>query len=157
MTEAPSGKTPAKDVLVKITATFFGAGYSPWAPGTMGSLAGIMIAWFVGPSAYLYLAVFAALGFLVCPASVRVFNSTDPSMFVMDEVCGVMIAALLVPRTIAFYAGAFILFRLFDIAKPWPISIIQKSKRPSAIMWDDVLAGVFANLVLRGILLLLNP
>ena len=135
--------------FAKIVATFFGIGYSPWAPGTIGSLAGIGITWFAGPLTSIVLLIFLALGFAVCKPAAEAFKSADPSFFVMDEVCGVMIAAFLVPRTYIFYGAAFILFRIFDIAKPWPISLIQKSEEPAAIMWDDVLAGIFANVLIR--------
>ena len=139
---------------VKLLATFFGAGYSRWAPGTVGSLAGIAMAWFAEPFIfYPALFIFLALGFLASGASIKIFKSDDPACFVMDEVCGAMIAVCLLPKTWPLYAMGFLLFRLFDITKPWPISLIQKSKHFSAIMLDDILAGVFAIVLLRVYLL----
>ncbi len=148
----PSDNRLFGDNFVKITATFFGIGYFPWGPGTMGSLAGILIAWFTGDFFWLPLLIFLVLGFAVCRPAIRVLNSGDPSSFVMDEVVGVMIAAASIPHTWQFYLAAFVLFRIFDIAKPWPISVIQKSKLPRAIMADDILAGLFANILIQGYL-----
>lgn len=148
----PSDKKLFGDNFVKLTATFFGIGYFPWGPGTMASLAGIVIAWFSGSLFIPLVMIFMALGFSVTAPAIRVLKSGDPSSFVIDEVVGVMIAAASIPHTWQFYAAAFILFRIFDIAKPWPISVIQKSKLPRAIMGDDILAGLFANILIQGYL-----
>ena len=152
MTGKISPSKSFQNFFIKLTATFFGIGYSPWAPGTMGSLAGLFLAWFIDKSSIDYLLIFLVLGFLVCKSAVDFFSSGDPSCFVMDEVCGMMITVLFIPRTFYLYLAGFILFRIFDIAKPWPISRIQQSKSPWAIMWDDILAGIFANLLIRGYL-----
>ena len=145
-----------RESLVKMIATFSGAGYSRWAPGTMGSLAGVAIAWFAEPFIfYPALLICLALGFLASGASIKIFKSDDPACFVMDEVCGVMIAVCLVPKTWPLYAMGFLLFRFFDITKPWPISLIQKSKHFSSIMLDDILAGAFAFALLHGYLFLI--
>ena len=149
-----SGKQPLGDRLVKLTATFFGIGLSGWAPGTMGSVAGVLIAWFAGPAAPALLLFFIALGFIIAKPATRVLNSGDPSSFVLDEVCGMMLALTLVPKDIYLFGAGFILFRFFDILKPWPISLIQKSKRPAAILWDDLAAGLFANVLIQLYLIL---
>ena len=110
-----SGKQPLGDRLVKLTATFFGIGLSGWAPGTMGSVAGVLIAWFAGPAAPALLLFFIALGFIIAKPATRVLNSGDPSSFVLDEVCGMMLALTLVPKDIYLFGAGFILFRFFDI------------------------------------------
>ena len=138
-----------RNFIIKITGTFLGVGYSPWAPGTLASAAGLALAWFLGSYFPLFLVFFLVLGFAASGPATRLFFSGDPQCFVMDEVCGMMISLIMIPRTVYCYLAGFILFRVFDIAKPWPISRIQKSKHPSAIMWDDVLAGIFANIILR--------
>lgn len=132
------------DRFVKIAATFFGVGYAPWAPGTAGSLAGLVIAWFSGPYVW---AVFLALALLALAVSRRaavLFASRDPGVFVLDEVCGVMVPVLLLPKNLLLYAMAFAVFRFFDIVKPWPIARIQRSAHPWAIVWDDLAAGAAA-------------
>ena len=152
MTKAFSKKKYFSDLFVKAVVTFLGTGYFPWAPGTMGSLAGILIAWFAGPFFFIYLLIFAVLGFAVSKPATRIFTSSDPSFFVIDEVVGAMISVILIPGSLVLYLTGFLLFRLLDVAKPWPIAIIQKMKHPWAIMGDDVLAGIFANLVLRALI-----
>jgi phosphatidylglycerophosphatase A len=67
----------------------------------------------------------------------------------MDETCGMMLSLVWLPREVSIYIGAFILFRLLDIIKPWPICLIQQSKRPTSIVWDDLAAGVATNAILQ--------
>ncbi len=141
MKPAPGSPHPA---FVKISATFFGAGCVPWAPGTAGSLAGLLLAWFIGPYVWAALILLTALAFYVSRPAAQLFASDDPKSFVLDEVCGVLIPALFIPKNILLYAIAFAAFRFFDIVKPWPIGRIQKIKRPWAIVADDLAAGVFS-------------
>ena len=138
--------------LTQIVASFFGAGYLPLCPGTWASVIGVVLAWFLADTLVYWTVLFCLAGFWACRGAREAFGSKDPGAFVMDEVCGMMLAVLWLPRTLVLYAVAFILFRLFDIWKPWPISRIQASVRPWSIMGDDLLAGFFANLVLCGML-----
>jgi phosphatidylglycerophosphatase A len=140
---------PLKAVAVKIIATFFYIGFLPVAPGTFGSAAGILIAWFLPGVFPVFLTVFAILGFWATAPARVLFKKNDPGMFVMDEVCGMMIVVCGVPRNLALYGLAFFFFRLFDILKPWPIRDVDRRPEPSAIMWDDILAGIFANVCVR--------
>lgn len=139
----------------------FGLGLSPVAPGTMGSLLGIPLAaamlflpWqgFVALVVLLFLA-----GCYVCGASARMLKVDDYGGIVFDEVVGYVIAcAPLLPvfappdwPLLAGLAAAFVLFRIFDIAKPWPIRWFDRNlKGGLGIMVDDVLAGVGAGAVL---------
>ncbi len=136
-------------ILVKIIASFLYVGYLPIAPGTFGSLAGLLIAWFFTEWNLYFFIFLSSLGFLVCKVSTKIFDSKDPSYFVMDEVCGMMLSLLWIPRIPVLFAAGFVLFRLADTLKPWPISLIQKSQRPSSIMEDDLAAGLFVNLLLQ--------
>ena len=135
--------------LTKWIASFFYVGYMPVAPGTCGSLAGILWAWVFHDQLLFWTAAFCVLGFLACRPSQTIFQSKDPSRFVMDEVCGMMLSVLWLPKSLLWYVVAFLFFRLFDVVKPWPISAIQRNSHPFMIMIDDLLAGVFANLVIR--------
>lgn len=146
------------DRLVKMIGTFFYVGHLPWAPGTWGSLAGLLIAWFSPePSRTLLLVFMCIAGFYACPRAVAAYQAKDPSVFVMDEVCGMMLGILWLPRSVWVALVGFLLFRFFDVVKPWPISWIQKKDHPSCILWDDLLAGAFTNAVLRAGLLLGAP
>ena len=136
--------------LVKMVATFFGVGFIPMIPATWASAVAAVLAWFF-PESWLIvlLTVFSVAGLLICRPAQTALNSKDPKAFVMDEVCGMMLSVLWLPKSMSLYFCAFILFRVLDVWKPWPISRIQASRHPSSIMWDDLLAGVAANLILR--------
>ncbi len=137
--------------LVPPVVTFLGVGYIPVVPATFASAASAVLVWFLPGSWLIYWALaFSAAGLCVCRSSQDVFGSRDPKHFVMDEVCGMMISLLWLPKSAGLYLIAFILFRILDIWKPWPISRIQESRHATSIMWDDLLAGVFANLILQA-------
>jgi phosphatidylglycerophosphatase A len=140
--------------LTKIVATFFGIGYIPLVPATWASAAAAALTYYVVPSPQLpwFIGVFTVFGLWACLPSRAVFKSEDPKHFVMDEVCGQMITLLFIPFSPELFVAGFFLFRFFDVFKPWPISRIQASPHPWSIMLDDLLAGVFANLCLRGIM-----
>src|SRR3989338_5285289 len=137
---------------VKALATFFYIGHTPFMPGTMGSLAGLCIAWFLNGFLLQEFVFLSFVGFLICKPAVEVYETKDPQRFVLDEVCGMMLSVLWVGLNPALYLIGFVLFRLFDSVKPWPISLIQKSDRAPAIMWDVLAAGLLVN----GILQILN-
>jgi phosphatidylglycerophosphatase A len=138
--------------LAVLLATFFGAGYSPVAPGTAGSLAAIAIAVLVHLPPWQY-AVLAALLFLpavwAADVTARAVGKKDPGLVVVDEVIGQWIA-LAGARTLGWetYLAAFVLFRLFDIWKPPPVRQLEALPGGWGINADDVMAGVYAALVL---------
>jgi phosphatidylglycerophosphatase A len=142
--------------LALLIATWFGAGYSPVAPGTAGSAAAVAIAWALGGLAGWPPLWLAALGVAVAPAAVwaagvvaRSRKVEDPSLVVVDEVAGQWLAfagaASLNWKT---YLGAFLLFRLFDIWKPGPVRRLERLPGGVGIVADDLGAGLCAALVL---------
>ena len=133
-----------------LIATGFGAGLLPWAPGTWGSLAALPCAWIVrslgGVTA---LAVAATIAFATgCWAAGRVARATeehDPGFIIIDEVAAQWLVLLIAPLDWRWFAAAFLLFRLFDIAKPWPARMIERSVGDGhGIMLDDVVAALYA-------------
>lgn len=123
------------------------------APGTAGSLAGAVVAPFL--PFYLRIAVIVALFFIgafAATAYERETGRTDPGEVVIDEVAGQLIATLGHLGTRAavgsYLIPCFILFRIFDILKPWPVSACERLPRGWGIMLDDVVAGAFASLTL---------
>ena len=138
--------------LAILLATFFGAGYSPFAPGTAGSLAavGIAVALHLPPWQY---AALAALLFLpavwAAGVTARALKKKDPGLVVVDEVIGQWIA-LAGARTLNWetYLAAFILFRLFDIWKPPPVRQLEALPGGWGINADDVMAGAYAAVLL---------
>jgi phosphatidylglycerophosphatase A len=138
---------------VHLLALGFGAGLAPWAPGTFGSLVGLAFALALAPLGWAWnlaaVAVAVVAGVWICGESARRLGVHDHPSIVWDEVAGMMITMLAVPAAWWGTPLAFALFRLFDIAKPWPIREIDHGMRGGVgIMLDDVLAGVFAGLVL---------
>lgn len=138
------------DRSVRVLASFFGCGYAPWASGTVGSAAGLAMAWIWPDLRWPLFIVTTALGFALTRAAVRAFQSADPQKFVIDEVAGQILAVAILPvEPLPFVAG-FILFRTFDTVKPWPISLIQRSGTPASIMWDDLAAGAVSLALVWG-------
>jgi len=138
---------------VHLIALGFGAGLAPVAPGTFGSLVGLAIALALAPLGLGWnlaaVALAVAAGVWICGESARRLGVHDHPAIVWDEVAGMLIAMLAAPDAWWGALLAFALFRLFDIAKPWPIREIDHGMSGGAgIILDDVLAGVFAALVL---------
>jgi phosphatidylglycerophosphatase A len=158
MTAADEGK--ASSVLGKVAgvvATGFGAGYSPIAPGTAGSLVGLLLFWPLRdlPPAYqicILAAVFLA-GTAAAAWVARAAGIEDPGIVVVDEVVGMWTSLLFLPFTLGTAALAFVLFRVLDIVKPYPARDLESLPGGWGIMSDDLMAGVYANLTLRVALL----
>ncbi|RPI12929.1 MAG: phosphatidylglycerophosphatase A [Lysobacterales bacterium] len=141
---------------VHLLALGFGAGLAPIAPGTFGSLVGLGLALAVAPLGFsgqlVAAAIVTAAGFWICGASARRLRVHDHPAIVWDEIAGMMIAMLAAPQGWRGAVLAFVLFRLFDVWKPWPIREIDHGMAGGAgIMLDDVLAGIFAALALLSI------
>lgn len=135
-------------------ATGFGVGWIPWAPGTAGSLLALGLWWPVGlwglgPYAAVLAAVIA-LGIPLTARGARLLGRADPPMIVWDEIAGMGVALWAVPHEILAFAAAFGLFRLFDIAKPFPIARLEALPGGYGIMFDDLLAGLYAALLVHG-------
>ena len=146
--------------LFMAIATGCYTGKLPKAPGTWGSLAAFVPWLFIrGLSLPLYLAVVAALfviGFFAAGAAEKIMDRPDPGCIVIDEIVGMLITLTLVPAHSAAWLLAFILFRLFDILKPFPVSWLDRHIHGGmGIMLDDVMAGVYALVCLQIICALL--
>ncbi|MCK4225055.1 MAG: phosphatidylglycerophosphatase A [candidate division Zixibacteria bacterium] len=148
-----------KNQLAKLISTFFYAGYFPFAPGTFGSLITLVIIWFLIPS-FFYILLPISLGlFLLSVWSATRAEETfgkDGSPIVIDEVTGMVISLVFVPKDIKCFVGAFLLFRLFDIVKPPPARSMENLKGGWGVTLDDVVAGIYANLSLQLILYFIN-
>ncbi|OEJ69440.1 phosphatidylglycerophosphatase A [Magnetovibrio blakemorei] len=137
-----------------LLATWFGAGYLPKAPGTWGSLGALPFAWVLVKIGGLYaLGVATLVIFLVGLWASKVYmdksGDHDPGAIVIDEVVGMWIVLLAAPLDPVAYAIGFVLFRLFDVFKPWPISWADRTIGGAwGVMIDDVLAGLVGLAVL---------
>ena len=139
--------------LARFLATAGYVGYAPLAPGTAGSLVALPIMWFGFSRWSMPAAILAGLvilGIAVWSANRQTSEEhKDPQHVVIDEVAGQIIALLFVPLTIYTALSGFILFRVFDIYKPFPARQSEKLPGGWGIVMDDVVAGIYANLVLR--------
>lgn len=154
----PEKKEDKFPLFHRLVATSLGAGYSPFAPGTMGALAAIVV-WFPLSLCLDYgslqiataalIAVFTVLGVWSSTVSERYWGE-DPSRVVIDETVGEWIALLAVPVSghWGYIVAAFVLFRFFDIVKPLGVRSMEKLKGGYGIMADDILSGVYAAIVM---------
>jgi phosphatidylglycerophosphatase A len=132
-----------------LVSTFFGVGLIPIASGTWGSLAALPFAWaiqtYYGPWTLLVAAaIVLVLGIISSEAFVRRSLDKDPGPVVIDEVAGQWLVLVIAPTEFWYYLAGFLLFRLFDIRKPWPAGWIDKNVRGGmGIMLDDIVAGIF--------------
>jgi phosphatidylglycerophosphatase A len=136
--------------LVKLIASGLGTGYSPVAPGTAGSLLGLGIWWlWSGMNIWLQLSFIITTFFLgVWAASLAERDwGHDAGKIVVDEVAGMWITLWLLPQSYVLYAVGFLLFRGFDIWKPLGARRIQKLPGGWGVMMDDMIAGVYANII----------
>ncbi len=140
--------------LALLLATFFSIGYSPVAPGTAGSIGGLaVLAGLRGTGSRLLEPVvilgLTALGIWSASVAERHFKLEDPGPVVIDEVVGMLVSLLWLPASWQTLAAGFLLFRFFDIVKPYPANRLERLPGGVGIMADDVMAGVYANLALR--------
>ncbi len=131
-----------------------GLGAMPIAPGTFGTLLGIpLVIWLDSMHAsyaFLTILILFFLGIWLCGKTAQDIGEHDHSGIVWDEIVGFAVAVNALPLTWEWLLAGFLLFRLFDIVKPWPISYFDKTLEGGlGIMFDDILAGIFAGVILQ--------
>jgi phosphatidylglycerophosphatase A len=132
-------------------------GYSPVAPGTLASLLALLILWVVPFSLrglVLALLVIVGVGGWSAGRAERLLGRRDPGPVVIDEIAGMFLSALALPRSLGLLLVAFLLFRVFDIAKPFPIRQSEILSGGLGIMLDDLIAGTYTLALLWGLLAL---
>ena len=140
--------------FVKIVAVGFGSGLVPLMPGTAGTLVGIPLyllfsrlawpLWLLSITAFSFLAVFVA------DEAEKVFRQRDPSQVVIDEIAGFQFALFAVTPSVMHVIAGFLLFRFFDVAKPFPIRYLDRNMQGGVgVVADDVAAGVLAGILLH--------
>lgn len=138
--------------LIKFTATFGGLGFVKKAPGTAGCLGAAIIYLLLKDNPALCLLVTAMLiaaGFLVAGRAEKIFNQKDARPIVIDDACGFMVSVAFIPFSLMSFAILFLLFRAFDIWKPFPIKRVERLPGSIGVMGDDIIAGIYANLFYR--------
>jgi phosphatidylglycerophosphatase A len=146
---------------VHFLALGFGSGLAPMMPGTFGSLAALPILFamsFVTLEVFIFITVASFLvGIYLCGKTARDLNMHDHGSIVWDEVAGMMVTFIAVPLNPLSLLLGFLLFRFFDILKPWPISVFDRRVHGGfGIMIDDIVAGAIACACLHGILYILS-
>ncbi|MEE9913156.1 MAG: phosphatidylglycerophosphatase A [Deltaproteobacteria bacterium] len=146
MAAIPKGK------IIKILATGFGSGLSPVAPGTAGTLVGIVICSLCYPLTWplrvLFVVAISAVSIYVAGQAETLYGKTDDQRIVIDEIAGVQVAMLPVEITVLHLCMAFVLFRIFDIWKPFPVNRLQNLPGGWGVVADDLGAGIYAGLAL---------
>ena len=139
---------------VHFLAYGFGTGLAPFAPGTFGSLVGIALFWVMaslgaGTYAGVVVVLFIA-GIFICGQTARDTAAVDPGFIVYDEIIGFAVAMYLMPREWRWIAAGFVIYRIFDIWKPFPIHRVEENlELGTAIMTDDVIAGIYTLIILQ--------
>jgi len=139
--------------FILLLASGFGAGYVPMVPGTAGTLVAIPIFLVLSsipfPLHELTILTFFFFASWISGEAERYWGRKDHPRIVIDEIMGYLIAMLWLPKTTLFIILGFFLFRFFDIVKPPPIRLLEKVKGGFGVVLDDVVAGIYANIVLQ--------
>lgn len=140
--------------FIKFFATVFGVGYSPVAPGTVGTIVGVGFYYIMRnmplPHYIIFVLVFIFMASWVSDIAEEIFTEEDPQKVVIDEVAGFLVTMIGFQFNWILVVAGFILFRTFDIIKPFPIRQLERKITGGfGIVLDDVLAGIYANISLR--------
>jgi phosphatidylglycerophosphatase A len=133
-------------------ATGFGSGLAPFAPGTAGTLVGVLICLLCLPLPWpmrlLIVIALSALSIYVAGQAEIIYQKKDDQRIVIDEIIGLQITMLPVAINVLSLCAAFVLFRIFDILKPFPIGNLQRLPGGWGVVADDVLAGIYAGVIM---------
>ena len=152
-TSTPITLAQCRDPVI-LFAAGFGSGCSPKAPGTMGTIVALPLVWLAQPMGiWVYLAITLVVtlaGICLAGQAAERLGVHDHPGIVIDEIAGMLITMIAVPSGWPWLLAGFVLFRLFDILKPWPISVLDRRVSGGfGIMVDDIIAGVMALAVLH--------
>lgn len=142
-------------ITIKTLSSFFYIGRLPFIPGTFGSVAGVALYYLVKDNIYIYASFtlfLIVLGLLISGQTERMLGEKDASCIVIDEVSGMLLSLMLIPYDIKLVIMAFCLFRILDALKPYPAGPLQDLKGSIGIMGDDIVAGLYTNIILQVVL-----
>ena len=144
------------DFLVKAISTVFFIGYLPLIPGTFGSIVGVGLFYLLkgATSATYFLSILGIilLGLATSGRTEKLLNKKDPGCIVIDEVAGMLIALSFIPNDFRIIFLAFLIFRILDTLKPFPAGRLQHLRGSVGVLADDIIAGIYTNIVLLLIL-----
>jgi phosphatidylglycerophosphatase A len=136
-----------------LAASVFGAGYAPIASGTVGSFVTLVFIWLLPWTTFgllVTLVVVTLIGLWAGSRVERVLGRKDPGVIVIDEAAGMLLSVIGLPRSIPVLVTAFLLFRVFDIWKPFPARESQALSGGMGVMADDLIAGLYALILVMG-------
>ena len=137
---------------IKLITSFFYLGHSPFMPGTMGSLGGLIVYFLVRDNEILYgfsILFLFVLGIIFSGEAEKIYKRKDAKMIVIDEACGMLLALFFVPMNLFAVILGFFLFRILDILKPPPARRMEKLTGSLGVMFDDIVAAIYTNLALQ--------
>jgi phosphatidylglycerophosphatase A len=141
------------DKIILFFSSAFGAGYIKYAPGTFGSLVGVLLWALFAPNVYVFqfflLVAIFVISVLFSSMAEAIYDKKDDQRIVIDEVAGLWFSVAFLPKTFMFLLLGLILFRIFDIKKPLFINKSQNLRSGFGVTMDDVLAGIFVNVILH--------
>lgn len=143
--------------FIQMTATWFGCGKAPFAPGTIGTLGALPLVWafsYLQPLHYMLgTVIFSIAAIFVAHFHELMSGEHDASEVVIDEVAGFLVTMTWVPFHWIYVLAGFLLFRFFDVLKPFPISYMdRKIKGGVGIVADDLVAGILSNIIMQAIM-----
>lgn len=144
-----------KDKLIKIIASCLFMGYVPIGGGTVSSFAALLLYVFIADSMIIYSVCtlfFILLGLFISPRAERVFGVSDSPKIVIDEFAAMLLVFFKIPPTFLYLALGFIIFRMFDMLKPYPAGKIEDLHLNTSVMADDLIVAVYTNLILQVII-----
>lgn len=138
--------------VAQSVCTFFGLGTFPFAAGSIASAVGGLAAYYLYGNVVLYVALFSLVtwaGFAGSAAVEKAAGEKDPSCIVIDEVAGAMIAFFMLPMSWPVFWTTFFVFRAFDMCKIYPADIYEQKPGAVGVMSDDLIAGIYTNLIMQ--------
>jgi phosphatidylglycerophosphatase A len=142
-----------KNKIILFLSSAFGVGYIKYASGTFGTLVGLIVWVLYAPVKYnlqfYWILSILIISIIISHLAEKIYDIKDDQRIVIDEIAGIWFTLAFLPKTFIFLFLGFVLFRFFDIKKPWIIYKMQNLKSGLGITLDDVLAGIFANFILQ--------
>lgn len=137
---------------IKVITSFFYLGHSPFMPGTVGSLGGLIVYFLVKNNEILYafsMLFLFVLGVMFAGEAEKIYKRKDARMIVIDEACGMLLALFFVPISMFSVILGFFIFRILDILKPPPARRMEHLTGSLGVMFDDIVAALYTNLILQ--------
>ena len=140
-------------LISKIFCTGFGVGKIPFFPGSLASLSILPIIWIIKKNQsvdffLIVIAIYLIISYFLIKVCISNQSNKDPSYIVVDEHLGQAVTLLFCDEVLIEYFFAFLLFRFFDILKPFPINYFDNIKNPFGVIGDDILAGIISGLII---------